>query len=232
LTAKIRLDAVSLTLPLLKSKSFHMVCAPSRAIQIVTETHTRIDHELKGDEEPVWIWEPVPDLCTPEELGKTKEAAKLVDVISPNHQELAGIVGLAAIKEDESVDRNGVQQMASIFVQSGIGRNSKGAIVVRCGKEGCYFASRAENGWLPAYHQSSEKVVDPTGGGNTFLGGLAIALARNQRLKDACIWATISASFAIEQIGMPVVTQDKIGEKWNGASVSTRLDEFVSRLNL
>ncbi|KAJ4361471.1 hypothetical protein N0V85_009405, partial [Neurospora sp. IMI 360204] len=53
--------------------------------------------------------------------------------------------------------------------------------------------------WLPAYHTDAAKVVDPTGGGNTFLGGLAVALARGKSIEEACAWGSVAASFAIEQ---------------------------------
>ncbi|KAJ8105637.1 hypothetical protein ONZ43_g7348 [Nemania bipapillata] len=67
------------------------------------------------------------------------------------------------------------------------------------------------------------KVVDPTGGGNTFLGGLAIALARGKGLEEAAAWGSVAASFAIEQIGMPTLGYDDDGrETWNGVRVDER----------
>ena len=62
--------------------------------------------------------------------------------------------------------------------------------------------------WIPAYHQSSELVVDPTGGGNTFLGAFAVALARGKGMEEAARWGNVAASFAIEQVGMPVLGID------------------------
>jgi sugar/nucleoside kinase (ribokinase family) len=104
-------------------------------------------------------------------------------------------------------------------------------VVVRCGKDGCYVATRQKSQWLPAYHRlGSGKVVDPTGGGNGFLGGLAIALARGKDVVEAAIWGSIAASFAIEQVGMPALTQDVDGERWNGQRLQTRVDNFVQRL--
>ncbi len=61
--------------------------------------------------------------------------------------------------------------------------------------------------WLPAYHSNKGdtegQVIDPTGGGNTFLGGMGVALARGKGIEEACAWGTVAASFAIEQIGVP-----------------------------
>jgi hypothetical protein len=85
--------------------------------------------------------------------------------------------------------------------------------------------------WIPAYHQDASKVVDPTGGGNAFLGGLAVALARGKKLEEAARWGSVSASFAIEQVGMPTLGTDAEGrEVWNGVRVEERLGEFQALL--
>ncbi|KAM0276241.1 hypothetical protein ACHAQH_006964 [Verticillium albo-atrum] len=84
--------------------------------------------------------------------------------------------------------------------------------------------------WVPAYHQDSSRVVDPTGGGNSFLGGLAAALARGKSVEEAAAWGTVSASLAIEQVGMPILGEDEHGnETWNGVRVNERLQEFQDR---
>ena len=86
--------------------------------------------------------------------------------------------------------------------------------------------------WLPAYFTEKEKdhVVDPTGGGNGFLGGLAIGLARGKGLEESAAWGSVAASFAIEQVGMPVLKIDEEGrETWNGVVVDDRLNEFIRR---
>ncbi|KAL2157499.1 hypothetical protein VTH06DRAFT_6050 [Thermothelomyces fergusii] len=92
--------------------------------------------------------------------------------------------------------------------------------------------------WIPAYYgdgygkgDARERVVDPTGGGNTFLGGLAVALARGKSIEEACAWGHVAASFAIEQVGFPVLGVDEQGrETWNGVRVEDRLREFRERL--
>lgn len=85
--------------------------------------------------------------------------------------------------------------------------------------------------WIAPYHQDSTRVVDPIGGGNTFLGGMAVALARGHSLDDAAAWGSVAASFAIEQVGMPHLTGKADGtEIWNGESVRQRLQAFRSRL--
>lgn len=87
--------------------------------------------------------------------------------------------------------------------------------------------------WLPAYHTNADRVIDPTGGGNTFLGGLAIGLARGAGLTASCSWAMVAASYAIEQVGMPILTLgENYTELWNGSSVSERLADYNDRIDL
>lgn len=91
--------------------------------------------------------------------------------------------------------------------------------------------------WIPAFFTKSDaaegRVVDPTGGGNTFLGGLAVALARGKTMEEAACWGSIAASFAIEQVGVPELGRDDDGEEtWNGDRVRDRLDALHARLGL
>lgn len=128
------------------------------------------------------------------------------------------------------------------FSRNWLDQKFQGAVVVRAGKAGCYYASPGSSRWIPAYYDSDgndnahSKVVDPTGGGNAFLGGLAMGLIRGGKqpgmhnLPEAVLWASVAASFAIEQVGMPSLTHEGNRERWNGADVYERLDEFRSRL--
>lgn len=51
-------------------------------------------------------------------------------------------------------------------------------LVLRAGALGSFTISPAWTGWTPAYWRSTEQdhVVDPTGGGNAFMGGLCAGL--------------------------------------------------------
>ena len=49
--------------------------------------------------------------------------------------------------------------------------------MIRSGALGCYVVSKERAGeWVAAYHKSQSTVVDVTGGGNSFLGGLTAGL--------------------------------------------------------
>ncbi|KAG9244205.1 pfkB family carbohydrate kinase-like protein [Calycina marina] len=280
-TPKLRLGADSLTPELLFSKSFHLNCSPTRCVELVrTILHYRKSISPVHPK-PLFIWEPVPDLMVPSELLNLTNALPYIDVCSPNHQELAALMGDPFHGLDPatneiltvSVERACEQLMGSMPL-------STFAVVVRCGEKGIYvgkngghtrrqgkkkrpvnyarggltmdmdmeslfaglvsadgtvefeqpFVDPGIDRWLPAYFgkESQDRVVDPTGGGNGFLGGLAVALARHKPLVEASAWGSVAASFCIEQVGVPVLSTDSEGhELWNGDSVSVRLQQYM-----
>lgn len=326
-TPKKRLTAADLRgTPLLQARAFHMVCSPARCRELVAEITSLRKQEAPpenadgsggGYTRPVFVWEPVPDLCTPEELLNLTNCLPLVDVCSPNHAELAGFMGDSGLDpatgaiSTQAVERACEQLLGSMPLSSF-------ALVVRAGDQGCYVAknggrrknsktnkdassaqqkrrrkhvghhgglqpdtdmmslfagllqpsSSDEGGqqeegeggattysficdedneveidpgldrWIPAYWTKADadagKVVDPTGGGNTFLGGLAVALARGHSIPEAACWGSAAASFAIEQVGVPALGRDATTgeETWNGARVRDRLEELRDRAGL
>jgi sugar/nucleoside kinase (ribokinase family) len=80
-----------------------------------------------------------------------------------------------------------------------------GMIVIKKGEHGVLFYSDRVMFAFPAY--PVEKVVDPTGAGDTFAGGLMGYLSRANKLDDktlrkACAYATTVASFNVQGFGM------------------------------
>lgn len=231
LTEKKRLTAEDLTPELLAAKSFHLICSAVRCSELVQRILERRAEALGSDApRPIIVWEPVPDLCTPEELENTKAALNCVDVLSPNHEELGALFGF---EHASGVEKQAVEKHAGELVASGIGRQGEGVIVVRSGKIGCYIARSGgdkRSCWLPAYHTDQSKVIDPTGGGNGFLGGLAVGLVRtNFDVVEAARWGSVAASLCIEQVGMPQLADFPSGGKelWNGVSVEDRLRDMI-----
>ncbi|KAF2168314.1 hypothetical protein M409DRAFT_21751 [Zasmidium cellare ATCC 36951] len=232
LTEKKRLTADDLTPELTKAESFHLICSPLRCIDQVKDI-------LKWREvapgsvrlpRPLIIWEPVPDLATAEELENTIAALKYVDVVSPNHEELAALFGVSS---ENGVSKTMVEDLAGRFLASGIGEKGEGAVVVRAGAVGCFIGHGTHGRWLPAFHQDPTKVVDPTGGGNGFLGGFAVGLVRTKDYVEAARWGSVAASFCIEQTGVPKLDAPTLfgqqHEKWNGVNVLERLSDFTRR---
>jgi sugar/nucleoside kinase (ribokinase family) len=72
-----------------------------------------------------------------------------------------------------------VSQAAQVFHDLISAQNTTvPAIIVRAGRLGSYTISTEWSGWVPPYFDTHEqgRVVDPTGGGNGFLGGLCAGL--------------------------------------------------------
>ena len=206
-----------------------MIGAPLRCIALeqgIKSRRARLDADL-GD--PLFIWEPVPDLCVPDELGNTIKALEYIDVISPNHAELSDLFSVTGNTESGAVDREVIESCSSKLLSavSDSGRITRPSVVVRSGKEGCYVTSSNGQAWLPAYHSSTaHKVIDPTGGGNGFLGGLAVGLVRKGDVVEAAKWGNVAASFMIEQVGVPLLECEEGKERWNGVVVEERIEEY------
>ncbi|MBF0512144.1 MAG: bifunctional hydroxymethylpyrimidine kinase/phosphomethylpyrimidine kinase [Candidatus Omnitrophica bacterium] len=78
-------------------------------------------------------------------------------------------------------------------------------IVIKKGEHGMLFLGPKDMFSFPAY--PVDKVVDPTGAGDTFAGGLMGYLSRARKvdgatLRQACVYATTLASFNVQGFGM------------------------------
>ncbi|KAL4915547.1 pfkB family carbohydrate kinase [Aspergillus aurantiobrunneus] len=260
LTPKIRLEPHMLSESQIFSKTFHMVCSSSRCISIVRDILRRRE-ELQNignppsdlpNGRPIFVWEPVPDMCTPEEQQKFLEACREVDIVSPNDLELGMMYGQHPWSEGSASG----ESIVNNILDSGIGPQGEGHLIIRAGKDGSYSYSRGLRLWLPAYHQpsasKSSPVIDPTGAGNSYLGALAqgmvsegrdaarviesvlgesanwrktiAACGKHHSIPLALIFATIAASFVVEQIGVPRQSTSLDGkEHWNGTEFTERV---------
>ncbi|MBR9692830.1 sugar kinase, partial [Candidatus Woesearchaeota archaeon] len=105
-------------------------------------------------------------------------------------------------------------------------------VVVKKGEHGCLFAHKDGIGALPAY--PAEKVVDPTGAGDTFAGGMMGFLAAQdsddpasfENIRASLAHGTIMASFTIEQFSLERLQELKKEE------LETRFKEFTKMLHL
>jgi sugar/nucleoside kinase (ribokinase family) len=95
---------------------------------------------------------------------------------------------------------------AARIIQKNLGqkRPNKATLIIKQGEYGCLMLN--QNQWfsLPAF--PLENVYDPTGAGDAFAGGLIGYLASQKKineknLKQALIFGTVMASFAVEKLG-------------------------------
>ena len=148
-----RLDADDLSPTLLASQTFHLICNPTRAQSMVSRILLR-RQEQGITQRPMFLWEPVPGVCTTDDWKDCIDAMKVVDVISPNVNEAAGFLG-RTVDEDQPFEqfRGCVEMLAKEYTSRQIRKS--GAAVFRCGKHGCLVATPSMMKWLPAYHRGS-----------------------------------------------------------------------------
>lgn len=147
----------------------------------------------KGNPTTCLLWEPSPDheRGAP---GQYMDILKQVDVFSPDLQQATSITGL----ED-------VAAISSVFALWGAR-----IIAIRMGDQGSYVATKDGTAWhMPAV---VKKIVDVTGAGNAYCGGLLVGIAEALDVPEAALRAAVSASFAMEQFGVPTFGDDLFEE--------------------
>ncbi|KAH3678476.1 hypothetical protein WICMUC_001493 [Wickerhamomyces mucosus] len=237
LAPKLRIDVDDLLNynQLLNSQSFHLICSPQRCHEILKSL--KIARKDFKENPPVIVWEPVPDVCVPENLQSCLENLRNVDVLTPNAEEAARFFGI-----EEPSNFKELEELALKF-QPYLTKNSKfntnSAIVLRCGPLGSYTLTSSGMGkWFPAYHDHinnpNPKVIDPTGGGNTFIGSFTTGFVLSKgNWEVASICGNLGAGIAIEQIGMPIFEKiDDDMDLWNGLSLRERFKNYKNWNNL
>ena len=138
--------------------------------------------------------------CTHREWPEHAALLPRMTVFSPNHvealallgkipspytsdEELEGVLGEWS-RVDEVLEEVGMELLRVMLEgQSGSSRHRgwERGVVIRCGSKGCMVFTADGIERLPAYYTGSTEdqgqVVDVTGGGNAFLGGLVAGLA-------------------------------------------------------
>ena len=221
---------------LLNARVFHVISNPKRFINLVHGIHERIAKGGHGyRHEPDFVWEPMEHSCSPENLPLFQEAMNLAHTFSPNEDEFAKLFG-AELSAGEELSADFLREKCELLLQE---RHFK-VVVVRLGARGMFVAETADKSFIcrqfPSYPQAANvnveggrklshegihipKVVDVTGGGNTFLGAYCMSLVNQPQIskctlpQSASIAGSVAASFAIEQIGMPTLTMDKEGNE-------------------
>ena len=149
------------------------------------EETTRLIRRLKAAQpSAVVVFEPVDAI-----LGLDRAAwAPLLrecDVFLPNLEEAATLTG-----ETSPAD------MAAALLDWGSDR-----VVIRMGEQGIWVQDRQGNRWrIPAV---PTQVVDVTGAGNAFCGGLLAGAVEGLPFLETALRGLVGASFAIEQVGVP-----------------------------
>ena len=210
---------------MISAACFHFFDLPETVnTQIDEITELRKSRNL--DVRPLYVWEPQAKSCSPQTLEHHKTVAEKVDIFSPNHAELASFF-TSSSNGAVIFDKETVEQQARAFMPTSPAHPF--CIIIRCAEHGCFVLStssnREESMWLPAYHlPGSNGVVDPTGAGNTFLGGAAMGYLQHGDFAMAATYGSVAASLAVEIVGLPDVSHV------TNRDVERRLDEYVERM--
>ncbi|HEX2281787.1 MAG TPA: PfkB family carbohydrate kinase [Thermomicrobiales bacterium] len=130
------------------------------------------------------VWEPTPLQFT----GTSDEFIAVlsrVDLVSPDLEEARQMTG-----------QSSAEGMAETFLGWGVP-----LVALRMGARGSLVATA--EGAVHAIPAVPTNVVDTTGAGDAYCGGFLVALGRGLDAAEAGARAAVSASFAIEQFGVP-----------------------------
>lgn len=109
------------------------------------------------------------------------------DIITPNEVEAAALSGIP-IKTPEDA-----AQAAKVLMDKGVP-----AVVITLGKQGVLAATKSRRRLFQNY---DVKVVDSTGAGDAFNGGLVTALSEGKDLFEACAFANVVSNLAVTRLG-------------------------------
>ena len=175
--SQVRFDELNAELK--QSSGFHVQWGGSM------EETTRLVRQLKmANPSAAVVFEPIDDFLA---LGRVAWAPLLreCDVFLPNLEEAATLTGEASPAD-----------MATALLDWGADR-----VVIRMAEQGIWVQDKQGNRWrIPAV---PTQVVDVTGAGNAFCGGLLAGLVDALPFLETALRGLVGASFAIEQVGVP-----------------------------
>lgn len=203
---------------LIRSRTIHIISSIERCESIID---TVLSHNPKGIN-PIFIYEPLPDICIASNYDKLTLLLPKIDVFTPNLNEMSNLANLP--KLPETMDE--IKQLSSKFTPY-LTKSNSGSIL-RCGHLGCFIKTSNLEISLPAYHIAQDKVVDVTGGGNLFCGGFVTGLLLSKGdwvIGGIC--GNVASGCVIERLGMPQLSQGHTDEKWNGLSTVKRLNHYT-----
>ncbi len=112
----------------------------------------------------------------------------LCDLVTPNESEAEGLTGIAVSGLDAA------RRAAAALVAGGAG-----AAVITLGAEGALYHDRERSVHVPALRAGP--VVETTGAGDAFTGGLAVALAEGRDAVEAVRFASATAAISVTRAG-------------------------------
>ncbi len=133
------------------------------------------------------LWEPLQQIMTAENASSIRAVLRdcHIDVVSPNLVEAQAIYG--KLSPDELVNAMLTDGARCVALRMG----ASGSVVAN--QDG----KRYQIDVVPI-----PEIIDQTGAGNTYCGGLLAGLIQKKSLREAGAMAAVSASFCLEQVGV------------------------------
>ncbi|KAJ7507564.1 Ribokinase-like protein [Mycena galericulata] len=212
ITPRIRITPLDLQgTRLEKPTTLHFICSPSRASAIMAEV------QQIPEWNPTVIYEPIPDRCVPDELDPLTKVLPAINILR----------GVSLLSLPLPPTKELIEKAAFKFLEFGVGPSGNGCVIIRSGAMGaCVAMKNQAPRWVSAFWTSEDgdKIVDVTGAGNSFLGGLAAGLLEeNGDIYQATFYASVTASFIIEQEGLPTISVTNGTSEWNGDTPKRRI---------
>ena len=129
------------------------------------------------------ILNPAPALPLP------KEIFRKVDYLTPNESEALGLIGEKSMSQFEDVEK-----LADRLIALGVLN-----VVLTLGEKGAFVKGPSAGRFIPAFQYGS--VVETTGAGDAFAGGLAVALAEKKSLEAATLYGCAVAGISVTRPG-------------------------------
>lgn len=148
-----------------------------------------------------------------------------INIESDELRELLTKIDGLVLNDSEAILLTGEQNL--VKAGRAVQKMGPSFVVVKKGEHGAMFFSDKETYVLPAY--PTEEVVDPTGAGDSFAGGMMGYLAEKdkfdpQTLKEALAYGTLVASFNVEDFSL-----DRM-KKIERSDIEIRMEEYQKML--
>lgn len=115
------------------------------------------------------------------------ELFELVDIITPNETEAAGMSGVKVLDEESALK-------AICEIQ----KQGVGNVIITAGASGAYTSTEGQLVRIPS---EKVEVVDTTAAGDTFCGALCVALSKGTDMVQAIRFANKAASLSVTRLG-------------------------------
>jgi ribokinase len=112
----------------------------------------------------------------------------LCDIVTPNESEAEGITGIAVTSVDSAIEAAGA-----------LLKRGAGAAIITLGENGALFRDAGRTLHVPAFNAGP--VVETTGAGDAFNGGLATALAAGMEVFEALRFGCATAAISVTRPG-------------------------------